>query len=176
MRLPVCWGIRPPAWWQALIVVTYLTGLRRRTLFEMPTSAIDWEASCLRLEARLFKSRHGQTVHLAPAALEHLRRIRTDRDLVFPWPHARRHFHSRFHHLQNLAAIPRKKHFGLHDLRKTHGTLLWEVSPEAAQVGLGHQSPIITRQHYVAGSGMMARALDELPIPDAFKRVDGNPN
>ena len=79
----------------------------------------------------------GVLIHLNKTALEHLRKIRTDRELVFPLPVTLFAFHKWFHKLQNLAGIPRDEHFGLHGIRRTTATALWEIAPHAAQLALG---------------------------------------
>jgi len=40
--------------------------------------------------------------------------------------------------------------------------------PQAAQFALGHAGIDVTRQHYVAGDSILARAIDEMPWPAAF--------
>ena len=170
MDVPRVDGIDAASWWRALLAVTYNTGLRRGTLFTTKMEHVNWERECLSLPARHMKSRRPQIVHLNPTALEHLQTIRTDRELVFPWPHSWRDYDRGFHRLQDLAGIPAADHFGLHSIRKTLATMLWEESPGAAQFALGHLSAETTRRHYVAGGGIVGRALDRLPQPEAFCR------
>jgi len=100
--------------------------------------------------------------------MEHLRKIRTDRELVFPWPWRREAFYRQLHLLENAAGIPREDHFGLHNLRKTLATTLWADSPQASQLALGHAGSDVTIRHYVAREGIVAAALDRLPQPEAF--------
>ena len=164
-RLP---GFEPAAWWRALLVVARNTGLRRRTIFQMRIDQVDWDKGKLDLPPELLKAGRAFTLHLTTTALEHLRGIRGVRELVFPWPHSETCFYKTFHRLQTAAGIPRKEHFGLHDIRKTLGTVLWEDSPAAAQYALGHSSPEVTRRHYVQGFGIVARALDRMAQPEAF--------
>ena len=104
-------------------------------------------------------------VHLHGSVLEHLRAIRTDRELVFPLEHWPKWFYDQFHKLQAAAGIPRSKQFGLHALRKTCATLLWGVAPQAAQLALGHAAANVTMRHYIAAGGIVAKALDLLPQP-----------
>jgi DNA-binding CsgD family transcriptional regulator len=164
-RIP---GFKPAAWWRALLAVVRNTGLRRRALLQMRMEHVNWTESRLDLPRELLKSGRAFSIHLNRTALEHLRKIRTDRDLVFSWPHSEKTFYACWHKLQTEAGIPKKRHFGLHDLRKTLGTILWEDSPAAAQWALGHSSPEVTRRHYVDGMGLVARALDRMVQPEAF--------
>jgi integrase/DNA-binding CsgD family transcriptional regulator len=162
-------GMETAGWWQALLVLAYESQLRRRSLFELRMDEVKWDRALLDLPAERFKSRKGQRIHLNETALRHLQGIRSNaRELVFPWPHVKKYFDTCFHRLQTKAGIPTEDHFGLHDLRKTAATLLWEDSPQAAQFALGHASMATTRNHYVNGAQMTARALDALPQPEAF--------
>jgi hypothetical protein len=93
---------------------------------------------------------------------------------VFPWPFDRTWFGTTFHRLQDKAGIKRAEHFGLHNLRKTHATLLWEGSPAAAQLSLGHRSgSSVTAAHYIEKDGIVSRAIAALPTLGAFKGTNG---
>jgi len=164
-RLP---GIRAPLWWQTLIVVALNTMLRRRTLFALRMENVDWKQRRLLIPGRSMKSKRFHSVPLNPIAFEHLLRMRTDREMVFPWRAGVRHFYNRLHYLQNLAGIPLAEHFGLHALRKTMATWLWESNPQAAQFALGHTNIGVTMKYYVAGADMVARALDRVRQPKSF--------
>jgi integrase len=167
MNLPDIAGIAPAEWWRALIVVAYNTGLRRRALFSLRMDEIDWQGERLVLPPERLKSHRPQIIHLNATTLEHLRRIQGGRELIFPtkWHHEQQRFYPNFYRLQALAGVPSKDRFGLHVLRKTHGTLLWEQSPQAAQFSLGHTAMAITKASYIDGGPMVARAIDALPQP-----------
>ncbi len=173
MDVPKLYGIKPPAWWKALLVVTYNTGLRAGTLFTMRMDDIEWKNRRLVIPPSKFKTGRGQMIHLNQVVVEHLLAIRTDRELIFEWPHANVQFYRELHRLEHLAAIPREEHFGLHDLRRTVATALWQTSPAAAQFHLGHTSIGTTQRHYVFGDDIVARALDQLPQPEAFRQKYG---
>jgi len=166
MDVPRTPGVKPPAWWRALLTVAWNTGLRRGSLLSMRFSDVDWKNARAVLPGSRMKSRRPIVVHLNAPAMEALRSIRTDRELVFPWPHHRRYFCTALHRLQTAAGIPTKEHFGLHTIRKTVATLLWEINPGAAQFALGHTTNAITKKHYVDGGKLVARALDQLPQPE----------
>ena len=161
-------GIRAPAWWKALLAIAFNTQLRRRTLFDMRMDEVDWENCRLNLPAARLKSHRRQSIHLNPVSMRHLLMIRTDRERVFPWGRSMLQFYRCFHRLQDAAGIPRKDHFGLHDLRRTAATLIFEDSPAAAQAALGHQSMSTTLAHYVNPTNMLVRALNALPQPEVF--------
>jgi len=170
MDLPAIPGVKPPVFWRSLLTITWNTGLRRGTLFTMRFQEVDWDGNRLLLPAERMKSRRPMAVHLNSAAMAALRSIRTDRDLIFQSPESgfpMYRFNRLFHELQSLAGIPRKDHFGLHDIRRTLATFLWEENPAAAQFSLGHSRDDVTRKYYVDGGPMVARALDSLPQPFA---------
>jgi len=171
MDQPRIEGVKPPSWWRTLIVTAFNTQLRRRSLFELLWDEVDFENHILDLPPKRLKSRRRQIVHLNEVTIAHLKKIRifrVPRELVFPWPYAQGWFDKCFHRLQAEAGIPRRDYFGLHDLRRTAATILWEDSPQAAQYALGHSSMNTTRDFYVNGQSIVARALDALPQPEAF--------
>jgi integrase/transposase-like protein len=168
MEIPAGLGFKPPAWWRALLVVVYSTGIRRRTVLELRMDEVDWERHALVLPAERLKGARAQVKHLNATAMEHLRKIRGNRELVFEYPYTIGHFNDAWHRLLGAAGIPRERHFGLHDIRKTLGTILWADSPQAAQATLGHRDARTTVNHYVDVPSIEARALDALPIPEAF--------
>ena len=136
---------------------------------------VDWQKRLIIIPAKHLKSRRPQIVCLSRVAIDHLRTIRTSRELVFPWPHGDVPFYRELHRLQTLAGIKRSDQFGLHRIRKTTATLLWESNPQAAQLALGHSTDRVTRAYYVSGAGIMAKALDAMPLPAAFLE-DANGN
>jgi integrase len=169
MRWPKLPGIDAPTWWRALLAVCYNSGgLRWRTLFALRMTDVDWTGQRLVIPAERMKSHRPIIVHLNETAMEHLRAIRTDRELVFEWPYDQSWFHRCFAWLQQQAGVSKGEYFGLHTIRKTAATMLWQESPAAAQFALGHTAMEITRKHYVDGGALVATALDHLPQPTAF--------
>jgi len=179
MDWPWSEGVKPPAWWKALLVLAWNTGLRTGSILTMRMSEIDWAGHRAILPSRRMKSKRPQVIYLNEVTMDHLVAIRGkgDRELLFPWPSPRngksyRHTHDAFFRsfkkLQKIAGIPEDQYFGIHTIRKTLATRLWEQSPAAAQYALGHTGMDVTRQHYVDGGPIVARALDALPQPAAF--------
>ena len=104
--------------------------------------------------------------HAAPMhdeVFDHLMAIRTDRELVFPYPSGSRYFHQVLHKIQAEAGIPRDEHFGLHALRRTLATMLYEINPGAAMLALGHTALAVTQTHYVRPDAIVSRAIADLP-------------
>jgi integrase len=161
-------GFKPAAWWRALLVVTYNTGLRSRTLFSLRMEHIKWQARVIDIPAKFLKGRRDIALPISEIVYSHLVAIRTDRELVFPWPYSMESFRKTFHKLQNEAGIPPVLHFGLHALRRTAGTLLWQIDPAAAQLMLAHSSLSITKDHYVNAQTVLAGVAEKMPQPAAF--------
>ena len=169
MKGPTVDGLKPSLWWQALLVVTFNTGLRRGTLFKLRWEWLDWEKRVFVIPGHSMKAKRLHVTPLNETAIEHLRMIYSEnRELVFPWPMDQSTFDTYLHRLLDRAGIPRDQHFGLHDLRKTLATALWEASPQAAQLALGHTSSAVTVNHYVSQTGIVANAIDQLAQPSAF--------
>ena len=116
-----------------------------------------------------------QTIHLNAVAAEHLVRIRTDRELLFPWPLSLTEFNRHWHKLLTAAGVARQDHFALCSIRPTAGTILWVLNPKAARLCLGHQDAATTIHHYVAGQALIARALDDLPEVFVARGLDALP-
>jgi len=168
MDVPRINGHRASLWWRVLLVTAYGTALRRRSLFELRWEWLDLNAGRGVIPSGSMKSRRPLVVYLNPTAVDHLRRFRDDRELVFPWPRGDRNFDTCFHRLQDAAGIPRADHFGLQSVRRLSATMLWQGNPSAAQFALGHTQMSVTQRSYVDGGALVAQALNALPQPEAF--------
>lgn len=178
MDAPKLWAtFKPSAWWKCFIVTAWSTGLRRRSLFELEWSHVDWEKRWLFIPGKHLKGGRPLIIPLTDVTLEHFRSIRSDRTLVFPWPAAgsqgaaMQAFRRSWDRLLVAAGIPAAERFTLHSLRRTLGTSLWDASPAAAQLMLGHSDEETTRQHYVRAPEIIAKAMAGLPVPEAFLGV-----
>ncbi len=172
MDWPVVAGVEPAAWWRCLLVLVFNTGLRKRTVFELRWEHIDWQRCRIVIPACHMKSGRPLIAVLNTIAQRYLLSIRTDRVLVFPRSSDKTYYKA-WHRLEKLAGIPASEYFGLQNIRKTNATALWENSPEAARLTLGHTTDRVTREFYIAGQGMIARALEALPQPGAFMEAMG---
>ena len=173
MTVPQIPGIDPANWWRALLVFTFNVGLRSRALFGLEWKHIDLEQQVVKVPRGLMKSRRAITLPLNEIVFQHLLKIHTDRQYVFEWPYGKNHLMTNFHRLQWAAGVPRSEMFGLHALRRTLATTLWEDNPAAAQLQLGHRGSQVTIAHYVQASGILTKAANELRQPDAFVKSNG---
>jgi integrase len=166
MEVPIAFGFKPPAWWKSLLVMAYCTALRRRALLSICMSDINWKERSLLVRPEYVKTGRGMILPLPDVAIEHLRSIRTDRQRIFSWPHNIGHFHTCFRRLTAAAGITSQGKVGLHTLRRSVATVLFERDPAAAQLLLGHSN--VTIKHYVRSDKILRRAIDSLPMPEAF--------
>ena len=175
MSWPKVEGFKAAAWWRALLVTSKYTGLRSGTLFSLRMTDIRWKERLLVIPGERMKAGRDHTLPLHDAVVDHLMKIRTDRELVFPLPGGVRVYHVRLHKLQDEAGLSRKDHFGLQSLRRTLATTLYEINPEMARLMLGHVSLDTTRTHYVCADGLIKRAVESLPSWDDFAASGASP-
>jgi len=175
MTVPAVDGVPAPLWWRTLLVFAWNTGLRKRNLLEARWDDVDWQQRRLTVPPQRHKTGRGQTLYLNQAVIDHFRIIYTQRELILPWSGGRElgpaedsFFTRLWHRLQYAAGLELPEHFGLHTIRKTVATLLWQVAPEAAQLQLGHTTLGMTRGAYVKADTILAGAMDKLPQPAAF--------
>jgi integrase len=172
MERPRIEGLQPAKWWRALLVTVWNTGLRRRSLLELSWDMVDWKLRLFRIPGRSMKAKRFQIQPFPEMVASHLHAIRrSEHGLIFPWSGHIRDFHTKWCQLLDLAGIPAERHFGLHDIRKTLATTLWGSDPQAAQFVMGHSSSTVTARHYVAQTGIVARAVDAIPQPASFGAV-----
>lgn len=170
MRTPQIAGIVPADWWRALFVVAFNTGLRRRALFALLWSDVDLLKLLLVARPATIKTRRSQTLPFNELTRQHLAKIRNGGGPVFPWPFCKRTFDNEMHALQWAAGIPRTDRFGLHAIRRTNATQLWEDSPQAAQLTLGHTTMGMTARRYVQETAIIRAAVETLRQPEAFQQ------
>jgi integrase len=161
-------GIAPAAWWRSLVVVALHTALRIGQLLGLRYSDVAGET--IAVGAAASKGRRGRVQYLSADARAAIEAIRTDRELIFPWPHGRRWLQRQLKRLAALAGLPKHRRWGFHAFRRTHATLLADASAgggiEAARISLGHGGAGVTCRSYVAGrvqTRLAAEVIERLP-------------
>ena len=119
---------------------------------------------------RQLKSRRPVILPLNRFAMDALCGIRTNRELAFPLPGGvgsptDSDFYRQLHRLETAAGVPRGEHFGLHAIRRTAATALAAHSVQAAQLTLGHKSPMTTINSYIDPASIVGPSLDAMPQP-----------
>lgn len=161
------------AWWQALLVFLFNTGLRRNDFLRLRMQDLDLDHHCFQFRAE--KTGKLRTLPLHPAAVEHLRNIWSERDLVFPKPRGNRSLYQHWHKLQTAAGLPLERHLTFHQLRSTCGSRLFQQSPGAAQEMLGHSSIETTRRSYATTSEQLVQLATQAQQPAAFQQTQLDP-
>jgi integrase len=171
MDVPTAGRVKPGSFWRALLVVAYNLGLRRRALFGLRWRDVDFRTRLITVPAEINKSRRRLVVPMNAVVVAHLKAIqRQPEDSVFDcWWTTKEGFRVSLYKLQRLAGLSNAERFQLHRLRKTCATILWQQSPGAAQLMLGHRSISITRDHYTNAPAALTGAADAMPQPDCFR-------
>lgn len=142
------------AWWQALIVVIYNTGLRIGSCLDLrydwirTDGATGWAA----IVPEAIKHEQGRDVPLNSAAVSAMQTIRTSRDLVFPWDCRRRHLDDVFQSIKKAAGLPPADGRMFHAIRRLTSSQLAKQGPGVAQFVLGHAGLSTTKAHYINGA------------------------
>lgn len=175
MELPKVEGVSSPDWWRCLFVVAYFTGLRIGSLVQIQFSHIHKQV--LTVPPEIAKGDKGSRHWLPTIAMEHIERIRTDRAEILHVPRyssARRTLYDHLEQLQEFAGIEKHRRWRFHSLRKTHATILANLSSShqedlrIAQRSCNHSSLAITLGSYASGSMEERRvfeAVERMPSP-----------
>jgi integrase len=158
-----------PAWWRAVIVFLFNTGLRRNDFLSLKTSAVDLDNQILEFQAE--KTGKTRRLPLHRSVCDHFRKIWSDRELVFPKSKGLKHLYRQWYLIQDAAKIPKSERLTFHQLRSTCGTNLYIRSPGAAQEMLGHSSMETTRKSYAFVTDHLVEVATETRQPPAFQAI-----
>jgi len=155
----------PPAWWRAVILLDYNTGLRPGTLF-----AVRWEmisGHWLTVPTGIAKGEDGLRIWLNDPALQAIEPLRRAAGLVLGWenwPEAESTFRKHRIRQQEAAGI---RLLPLYGLRRCFSTELAKINPLAAQIMMGHRDLGMQMMidHYVDPEQLLGEALAKLPQP-----------
>lgn len=155
-------GVEPAAWWRALVLWSYNTGLRIGT-----TLAARWgwiEGDWLIVPAAADKRRRGRKLWLNRPALEAAARIRRG-DLVFGWTYRLQSFHQIRRCLVAAIDAERSERFRMHNLRRSLLTFLAAQNPAVARLQAGHSlSRDVLLRHYT-DPAIVAELMARVPQP-----------
>lgn len=159
-------GVRAEYWWKALVITAYTAAFRRGGLLSLLWDDVDLANESIRLQAEGDKCWHERSKPLHHAVVLHLIRIRTRSPLVFPWPSSERTYYRTWDRIQEAAEIPAERRFGMHDLKRTAGTVYGSKSrsPWLVQAMLDHAS-LSTSKAYVNPADDLRPAVDAFPLP-----------
>jgi len=158
--------VKPAQHWRALVTVAFTTGLRRNDILTIRNTDIDPARRVL--VTRQQKTGKRRAIPLTRQCVDTIRPLmHADREFLFYRTASNKQFYRQWHEIQDAAGIDRKHHYGIHDLRRTCGSLVYQAAGlNAASELLAHSSLAVTRRHYIA-SGVVAESLrcavDQLP-------------
>jgi len=178
--------IPPAEWWKGLLVLAFNVCLRRGDLLNLSTENIDLDERIISIRAG--KTKKQQVIPLNAVALTKIRRLWSPRPNLFGKiisnRHGERQFSREWHRLQTAAGIEEQEHFEFHDIRRTGLTAYETVKPGVSSYLGGHlpQSQLngmvtmkVTKQFYISAPQVIIDAAEELPQPEAFKRILDDP-
>ena len=169
-RKPDLPGILPEHWWKGLLVMALAEGFRRGALLTIPWSAIDWRKATIRLPAASDKMKRHRAKPLNPTVAQHLLRIRSNRTLIFPWPHGERTLYNEWHRIQTDAGLRSPDHVRLHDFKRACLTIYAETAGPRVVQTMGDHSTLRTADHYVTSHREARQAVEHFPFPPSIAR------
>jgi integrase len=156
-------------WWQALLVMAYMTGWRIGSLLALKRQDVDLDAGWALSRAADNKGKRDQKVPLHPLVVEHLKKITSFAPLVFMWEHPRRGLFDQFHAIQEAAGVRLeggKAWYGFHDLRRAFATMNADkLTPDALQTLMQHKD-YQTTQRYINMARQLNPAVQNLFVPE----------
>lgn len=169
--MPALQTTDPAAWWRALILTFYNTGMRPGTLFW-----IRWEflhGQTLRVPREMVKGkRRGLLLYLNRPAMDALEPIRRPAGLVFRWerwPESESTLRNHRDRLQDAAGIPR---LDFTAFRRSFITECSKISPLAMQLMTGHVGLGLrmAAEHYIDVEAVLGDALERMPQPGPVRQ------
>lgn len=155
-------------YWPALLLVAYYTAIRRRTLFGLEWTDIEFETGVLTVRPQLMKNRRGKRIKLPESVLEALKRIEKPvRQFIFqtPWKDDAS-LYRKMDVILIRAGLPTGKRQKLHKVRRTTATLVAAHSGiHAAMAMLGHSEAYVTERYIDTTKMPDYQAMTFVPEP-----------
>lgn len=159
--------IRQSWWYQALTLFVYETSWRISSVLTTRCEDLYLDRQCVLVRSDGDKTHTDQVTRISQQLCDLLARggIK-DRELVFPYPWAKRKLWLDLRDLLRSASLPEGRSCGFHRLRKTHATQAVILSGwDRAQRDLGHASQQMTRRYVDMTQVVSAFSGPPLPIP-----------
>jgi integrase len=158
------------AWWTTLLLATFYTGCRIGALAKTPVA--NYRARTILVRGQ--KTKKTQLYQLPENCCDAIDATEPwTRQLLWPWPHCRRHLFTEMRKICEAAGIPAPtiNHSLFHKLRRTTLSMCAAVDPAIAQRQANHASYATTLASYI--DPRLSRGLsaaDVLPNPLAPSR------
>lgn len=164
-------NVSPQLWWQALLILGYMTGWRISAMLALKWSDVDLEAGTALSRAEDNKGKRDVLIPLHPSVVEDLRELSGSfGEFVFPWSCNRRSLWREFARIQDAAEVhpSEKAYYGFHDLRRGFATMnALNLNAPTLQRLMQHAS-YTTTQRYI---GMAEEANEE--VQNLFDPIAG---
>jgi integrase len=175
MKEPRKLPFTPGNWWRGLLMFAYMTGWRIGSILSLRWEDVDLDAGTALSRAQDNKGRRDQRIPLHPVVVEHLRKLRSFDEKVFPWAKDRRKLFAYFHRLQdaaNVKPVGGKPHFGFHDLRRAFATMnAGRMTADALQALMQHKD-YQTTQRYISLARQLNPAVEDLYVPAVVRKAE----
>jgi integrase len=135
-------GVPAGAWWEAMVLVLYDTGIRKSAAFAIRFNEIDFTNKILRVPPERMKNLVEQYFRLHDQTIEAiLATLPPRREQLFPWPFRyERALYGRFRRILKRAGLPFTRRDLFHRLRRTCAThIARHVGESMAIQQMGHQ-------------------------------------
>lgn len=171
----------PGDWWRGLLVFGYMTGWRIGDLTALRRADLDLKDGYAITRGTDNKGGRDDRVKLHPVIVEHLERIPSLDQRVFPFPHDVTVLRNNFDRIQKAAGIHlscpgRHEHtpachlYGFHDIRRAFATInAPRLTADALQTLMRHKS-YTTTQIYINMARQMDDAVNVLHVPDVLRK------
>ncbi|GAB4135583.1 MAG: hypothetical protein Tsb009_01960 [Planctomycetaceae bacterium] len=155
----------PPAeFWRALIVLAYFTGLRKGDLFQLRWSDFNLRDKEIHFTAE--KTGKEAIYPLHDVAIEHVQRIRTGCERLFPTTIQRGGDYTK--HWREILDRADGKRFTLHDIRRTAASEAERVCKGMGSVLLQHRPLDVTGVSYLNETEELREVVEKMRVPLAF--------
>lgn len=156
----------PAEWWRSVFMFAYMTGWRISEILALRRKDLDLEAATAITRHSDNKGGRDEVVPLHSVVVDHLRRIASFHDRVFPWSSSDRHLYREFHKIRKAAGLPDDIERGVfHDGRRSFATMNADrMTPGALQNLMRHKSQATTMR-YVNLARQLRPAVDNLHVP-----------
>ncbi len=140
-------GIHRGRFWEAFILTTYDTGLRRGDMLRLARHQINDKGQVTLVQG---KTEMGHYCAVRPTTLAAINRtFPPKRDLIFEWPYSPVTFNVEWRRILSVAGQPKRRGNGPQKLRRTSASHLERICPGAASHHLGHLTPDLAMKHYL---------------------------
>lgn len=167
----------PADWWRGLLVFLQMTGWRINETLLLTWENVDFDRGLAITRAETNKGGRDDVSPLHSIVLEHIDKLKTFAESVFPWSRHRRHLWTEFARIQDAAGIAKSvdretgkvTRFGFHDIRRGFATLnAGSMTAQQLQATMRHRD-YSTTLRYVNMAAQLKGATDHLHVP-AFQQ------